>query len=284
MICEKIDAMICGTAKGGTSTLFKILSKYETVCVGEKGICFPNSYEMHFFETEQFRTSTYNKGYHWYHKRFRPSEGQIVIEKSPSYMFCPESVDMLREYADEFNPDLKLVFILRNPVQRAYSHYKMLKRNGWKKDKTFLQSFKEGDTNIVDRGYYYEQLKRFFDVFPSENIFICTLDELKREPQELFKRLTSFLGIDFMYSLDYNKKFNVGRKPRFILLNKIGHFFIHHINERIGRWINQISSWKGLYRIFPNKKGYKSLDKNLELKEKCLRMSTKKVIRCLLKK
>ena len=101
--------IICGTQRGGTTTLYHYLKEHPQICMSEKK-------EVHYFDLN------YHKSLQWYESHFKDCQNKKVKtigEASPFYMYLRE----VPERIDETLPDVKLIFILRNPVDRAYSHY-----------------------------------------------------------------------------------------------------------------------------------------------------------------
>jgi len=152
---KKPQVIIGGVQKGGTKALIDYLSQHDKI--------YAYPHEIHFFS----RDKTYKKGFDWYCHRFddaRPD--QIAIEKSPSYIYTPHVAERIQAVL----PDIKLIFILRDPVKRAYSHYWMNVRKGLERRK-FAEAIRapqqpEPETrNYVSRGFYDEQLQQFYDIF-----------------------------------------------------------------------------------------------------------------------
>lgn len=185
--------MIIGTQKGGTTSLHRYLNKHDDVSMAFKK-------EVHFFDFFYF------KGVDWYLAHF-PLRGEVVQtgEASPSYLFHPKAAE--RVY-DAF-PQVKLIAMLRNPVDRAYSHHQMEFRRG--KDplsfeEAILQEperLRGSDPDIgkgnwrrysyVSRGMYVDQMARWLKVFPREQFLLIKSEDFFREPDRLFNQVLEFL-------------------------------------------------------------------------------------------
>src|SRR5262249_39356681 len=101
------DFLIIGAQKSGTTALVKFLNKHLFVKIPKE--------EIHFFDLH------YDKGVDWYQQQFsqKQSSLEVIGEKSPYYLFHPTAP----KYVQELYPKMKLIVILRNPVDRAYSQY-----------------------------------------------------------------------------------------------------------------------------------------------------------------
>jgi hypothetical protein len=189
------DFIIIGAQKAGTSSLFHYLSKHPQIEVSLRK-------EVHFFDRN------YDKGVFWYKAHFPVADdGKKVItgEASPYYLFHPLVPGRIKELL----PGVKLIVILRDPVDRAYSHYSMQvekKREplsfeeAIEKEENRLEGesgfgFAHQKYSYVSRSRYAEQLRRWYELFPKEHLYIMTLEELKKDPEGTLSRLYEFLGV-----------------------------------------------------------------------------------------
>lgn len=193
----KVNFLIAGTQKGGTTALRQYLC-------GHPEICMIKRTEGHFFDDEEiFRTEPPN--YSNYHREFQPSGRQRILgDNTPIYMYWYDAPRRIWEY----NPRMKFIILLRNPIERAYSHWHMeLTR---KKDNvdfwTALQTewvrcrealpFQHRFFSYTDRGFYTEQLRRLWHFFPREQILILKSEDLLDKPNMILKQILSFLSLD----------------------------------------------------------------------------------------
>jgi len=203
--------LICpGAAKSGTTTLYDLLKQHPDVLMSSKK-------ETNFF------VQNYQLGGEWYKKTyFSGWKGEKIIgDITPSYMSFKY---VAKRIFDMLGNDIKLIFLLRNPVTRAYSHYWMTRRNGLEnksfEDALLLEEerIRREEYNIirfgyVQRGLYAEQIKEYLKHFRYENMrfilfedFIC---DTKKEMQNIF----NFLGINDYSKIDYSKKSNPAQMP-----------------------------------------------------------------------
>jgi hypothetical protein len=198
------DFLIIGAQKCGTSTLCAQLTTHPEIRPAFRK-------EVHFFD------QNYRKGLLWYRAHFDVrlpwSRRWKTLDATPSYLFHP----LVPAWVHGALPDAKLIVMLRNPVDRAYSHYQMSVRHGFEK-----HSFGEAlrleeerlETALPDllsppgydsrvarkqsykaRGRYAEQLERWLKHFPREQLRIYTTRELAAEPERIHADLFSFLGV-----------------------------------------------------------------------------------------
>ena len=220
------DFIGIGAMKAASSWISRCLSEHPE-------ICFASQKGVHFFNTPIL----YKKGLEYYESFFKDCQKEKVKgEFSPKYMYEEETaVRIYKHY-----PNVKLIACLRNPVDRAVSHYRFgLARQG---RLSFYKDFRESidrDDELVPRGMYYEQLKRFFDIFPPENILVVLYDDLKKDPLEFIQKIYQFLGVknDFVpgeISQRTNKTGAKILKPRIVFINNFLYRTRNKINTRSG--------------------------------------------------
>ena len=179
----KPNFIVAGAAKSGTTWLYSCLDEHPEVFI-------PRNKELHFFSYSK----RYKKGIEWYESFFRNSKDEKAVgEISPSYLPKPEVPSRIYAY----NPNVRLIFILRNPIERAYSHYCMVMGVG-----KVSQDVNLGlslDCPYVTWGLYYSQIIRFMSLFPPEQIKIYLFDDLKKNPELLLQDLYSYLEVEYSF-------------------------------------------------------------------------------------
>jgi len=192
-----VNFVICGTQKGGTTALDAYLREHPEICMADKK-------EVHFFDDE----SLFDKAkpdYAEYHSLFSPkSSHKLVGEATPIYMYWHDAPRRLWEY----NPNMKLIVILRNPIDRAYSHWNM-ERSRNAESLPFCDAIQNEQQrcrealpyqhriySYVDRGFYTEQLRRLWFYFSEENVLILRNEQLKNHPYDTLKKVSVFLDVD----------------------------------------------------------------------------------------
>src|SRR5436853_431450 len=191
-----LDFVIAGTQRGGTTVLDWYLREHA-------GVAMARWKELHFFDNEEhFCTEPPN--YAAYHASFAARmPSQLRGEATPSYMFwVPAAARMAR-----YNPALKVIILLRNPITRAYSHW----NKQWQQGRETLPFFEAlraeaeraqsalplqaRDTSYMERGFYSGQLQRLWRHFPVEQTLILRSENLQTEPETTLKRIGDFLGL-----------------------------------------------------------------------------------------
>jgi hypothetical protein len=214
--------LIIGAQKSGTSALSNYLSKHPSI----RSAC---KKEIHFFD----RDIAHARGYAWYHSHFPlPYEiqrGAITFEATPSYLYRSKSARRIYEYES----NIKLIIVLRNPVDRAYSQWNMY-RIHLSQNPQYLYNFtRDSDTNVrqwVDkilasesfhdfdeaieeeldiifagnstpepsylrRGMYHQQINRYLMYFDLERIQVIDSRSLMHRPVSILNQVTQFLGL-----------------------------------------------------------------------------------------
>lgn len=193
-----------GAAKSGTTTLAEILRQ-------NPNIYLPEYKEVHFFDNNEH----YKNGLKWYYKEFEKAskKHKLIGEMTPSYLY----MDYVPQRIAESLPDIKIIIILRNPVDRAYSQFKMNLRREFE-NQTFLNALDDESIRInkdyknkilysyIDRGYYSKQITNYLKYFNKDQIFICLFEDFMKNQVETLKNIESFLDVEsFQYDLSIHK-------------------------------------------------------------------------------
>lgn len=159
--------------------------------------------EIHYF------SRYFERGETWYKSHFVGSDHMpIVGEFSTSYMLDPAVPQRMASLI----PEAKLLFILRNPIERAYSNYWFSLSIG---TQDASESFSEvirtpkGFENYIASGCYYRHLERFLAYFRPEQIYVMITEEFKREPLKQMALCYQYLGVNAVFQPDVNKTYNV---------------------------------------------------------------------------
>ena len=217
------DFIIIGAQKSGTSSMHDYLIQHPQLYSS------PFKKEIHFFDssTHQKKTNSIKNGEIWYHAHF-PSRrergvGSKTFENTPNYLLHP----LVPGRIFDLIPEVKLVALLRNPAERAISHYFMCRR---KKTEPLpmLEAFQQeqarlekalndqGQENAFSRksylsgGRYAEQLERFFRFFPAEQILLLASEEFFIDPHKSLRRVFDFVSVDADFKVPNLTPRNVG--------------------------------------------------------------------------
>jgi len=202
------DFIIIGGQRCGTTSLYYYLISHPSVITAEiKELCF---FDLNF-----------HKGISWYRNQFfknnrrsAQAKGKITGEASPYYFFHPLAAERVAKHA----PYAKLILMLRDPVERAYSHYQHMKRlnmedlsfsdavdkekerlNGEEEKIKYASSHYNSHNyqhySYLKRGIYIDQIKRWFNFFPREQFLIINCEDFFQDPEGTMRRTEKFLGI-----------------------------------------------------------------------------------------
>lgn len=164
--------------------------------------------EMHFFDDDEVFAGAVD--YDVLHRHFRRAgRSTIAGECTPSYLYWKPAAERIWQY----NPKIKLLVLLRNPIDRAFAHWNMQRFKG-REPLDFLEAVKEEKIRIagappiearrfayVDRGLYAQQLERFFQFFPREQVKVVKFEKFQAQQRETLDSIFSFLGLDPLASL-----------------------------------------------------------------------------------
>jgi hypothetical protein len=178
------DFVIIGAQKGGTSFLYYLLTRHPLVEPAARK-------ELHFFDQPEL----FDNGAEWYRRcfpRLSSKDGQrsITGEATPYYLFDPPVAKRMAEIV----PNARLIALLRNPVDRAYSHYQMQVKRGTE-PKTFEAAIEQQNSSYVSRGIYVDQLLRWFEFFSKEQMLILKSEDFFERPIDTLKLVLTFLDL-----------------------------------------------------------------------------------------
>lgn len=218
------DFLIIGAARAGTTALHSYLRQNPNVFM-------PKSKEPNFFcfEGETLKCKGPGADYinnsvvdiEAYRAMFAPaSEGSICGEASPLYLYSPKAPERIHHHI----PDVRMVVILRNPIDQALSHYLYAVKQRIEPLDDFAEALEAEDERLAAGwqplfGYsrfprYAEQLSRYFRLFDRDQFLIRTYEDLQTDPQALIADITEFIGADTGFRPDVSSQLNAGGVPR----------------------------------------------------------------------
>jgi len=248
-----IDFIIIGTQRGGTTSLYNYLGQHKDVTPAV-------TKEIHFFD------DNYDRGLDWYYEQF-PSISKnlgkekipITGESTPYYQFHP----LVPERVFKTLPKVKLIVLLRNPVDRAYSHYNHAKRVGnetlsfedaiqaegkrleGEKEKLLegKQSLTYQRLSFLSRGMYVNQLKLWRQFFQKEQFLILKTEDFFDSPRTILERVFDFLGLE-NFEISNFKKFNQFKYPKMEEKTRkyLTEFFKPH-NKKLYQFLGKDFGW-----------------------------------------
>lgn len=250
----ELDFLIVGAQKSGTTTLFQLLREHPQIYM-------PLQKEVGFFSNP--KDDRYVLGFTSYLNQYfaDANTDQVLGEASPQYMCCLYAAKRIAHDA----PSVKLIAVLRNPVDRCYSAYKMLLRfeeeqrafgeilNDIDMQATGRQIDKQeyfSRTDVIRPGLYGAILGSYLQYFSREQIHICFMEDLESNPAKVIHDIYLFLGVDENFiPPSTNKKLHAGGKVKsksivrmLTLVRKIKPYLPSIIMKRIagrGYWLQQ---------------------------------------------
>ena len=228
----KLDFVCIGAQKAGTTTLHDVLKQHPEVLL-------PVEKEARFAEVNEFYEQGFEKFWSQHFQSY--SNQKIVGNINPNLQIDNRYFDRLYE---SFGKELKVLFILRNPIDRAYSHYLMSRNRGIEnldflealeketvriahpeKHKNYhtdeLRHFEKSHFSYVSRGIYSQQIHYLQKLFNSENIKIVFFDDLIKNKSTFFAEVLDFLGLDTDFPINYSLSSNEAKKPKSELVRNI---------------------------------------------------------------
>jgi hypothetical protein len=216
-----LDFMIIGSGKSGTTSLHRYLQGHpQLYLLPEK--------EVPFFTNADYLA----RGWDWYVGEFfsQAPPDKLWGKTTPQYLVTPETPAKIHRQM----PQAKLIALLRNPIERTYSNYKMMvkRRN---EDRPFLDVVKaklqepaspeHGWVNEKESYVYAAEYGRLLDgylkIFPREQLLVLFTEDLKQRPAEVLRRILQFLGVDDAYTPpNLGKQYHVGGTQRRIPLDE----------------------------------------------------------------
>jgi Sulfotransferase domain len=190
-----VNFLVAGVQKAGTTALFDYLAE-----MGD--IALPAVKELHFFDDESLDWE--DPDYGAYHAHFADSAGRPCGEATPIYLYWPNALERIAAY----NPAMKLIVLLRDPVERAWSHWRMETARG-AETQPFGWCIRQGrqrlfdarpwghhrEFSYVERGFYGEQIERALGLFPREQLLTRRAEDLRAEPGPELAAVRAFLNL-----------------------------------------------------------------------------------------
>jgi hypothetical protein len=225
--------LVIGAQKAGTTALYHYLKQHPQIYMSPVK-------EPHFFsfEGEGAAGSGRNSTDHItdieaYRDLFAEVSTETAIgEASPSYIYVPQSSERIRYHV----PAAKLIAILRDPADRAYSNFLYALKLGREPLTDFARALRAEDDRILNgsgafwhyqrKGFYYEQLKRYFDRFDRDQIRVYLYEDLNNDAVAVMRDIFLFLGVDESYVPDVSARLNVSGVPT----SRVAHAVVAGIN------------------------------------------------------
>ncbi len=173
--------VVIGAMKSGTSSLYHYLASHPAMT--------PASLK----ETDYFRSpDDFSQGLTWYENLF-VGPGEVAYDVSPNYA-KRHLFPGVPERMHSVLPDAKLVYLVRDPIERAVSHFVHSSASGAER-RTFGEAIADPDSNYIQPSRYFFQVEEFLRFYPPERILIQTSEQLNQTPAEVVNQVCEFAGV-----------------------------------------------------------------------------------------
>jgi len=179
----KVNFMIVGAQKCGTTTLFNILKNHPSL-VGS------SPKEPGFFNLK----SVDRLDFDYYHSLFDQKEHALYFEATPGYTFYPSGFRKIWEFIYDYNPDMKFIYLVRNPVDRIISNYVHFYLRGYTDDS--LEDAISSHPFYINVSRYYTQIYPYVEQFGRDKVLIIDFEDLINNRKEMLAEVSLFLGIN----------------------------------------------------------------------------------------
>lgn len=187
---DRPNFVIVGAMRSGSTSMWRYLSDHPEVFMAPK--------ELQYF------TEHLDRGQEWYQAHFEDAaRNQVIGEATADYLARPPAISAIAELL----PGAKLIALLRNPIDRAWSHYWLLKERG-RERRTFSEVIEneltisadptrwKGEFSYLQHGAYNEHLEHLLALFPRAHLHVIISEELANDPQDQFRQACRFVGVD----------------------------------------------------------------------------------------
>jgi hypothetical protein len=248
------STLIIGAQRSGTTSLFSYLVQHPNVLP-------PLGKEIHYFDFHYDRGINYYRGRFPYSHRLR--HGTMTLDATPYYLIHP----LVPERVAQVLPHIKLIAVLRNPVDRALSHYQHEKRGG-RETLSFSEAIDQEPARLAGeearlrnepgyyswnhhrysyllRGLYFEQLRRWLQHFPRSQLLVLQSERLFRDPAASMVVVHRFLGLPDYRLHRYDDSFQRGNYQRSMsedLRSRLSAYFEPY-NRELFRWLGEEFDW-----------------------------------------
>ena len=223
--------LVIGAARSGTTALYMYLKQHPDIFMSANK-------ETNFFAFENEQLNCFGPGADYinnsttlladYQRLFKGVSGERAIgEASPLYLYSENAPRRIHHHL----PNIKLIAILRNPIEQAFSHFLYAKRQTLEPLDDFMLALKS-ENERSEKGWqplfqysqfpkYHQQIQRYYKVIPENQIKVYTYEEFKENPQKVLSDIYTFIGVDKDFVVDFSYKPNAGGIPKNRLLQDL---------------------------------------------------------------
>lgn len=211
---KRIDLMIVGAQKSGSTSLFRYLSEHP-------GIHTHPQSEMSFFMNDHEYGEGYDKTFSRYFTGF-PSGNRVLLAKHAMAMYSEAAIKRIHSH----NPEIHVAVVLRNPVARAYSAYWYARRNGWEDARTFEDALDREEARLKEgwlkwrncaytlNGCYFEHIARLHDTFSKSRVHVFLSEDLHKDPLAVCVSMLEKFDLGEGFAPDVGRRHNTAGMAR----------------------------------------------------------------------
>jgi hypothetical protein len=215
----RIHCSIIGAQKAGTTTLFDHIARHRQICTA-------TDKEIPFFGFPEL----FARGADYLHDHYRPSaEHTTWLHSATNILASPQAIAELREY----NPNIRIIVMMRNPVDRAYSAYWHARRHGFETANTFEEALEREParrraggsaaryTSYLAYGDYAAHLQTLLEQFQRHQVRLLLTEDLRADAARVVGETLGWLGLPPLAEVDAARRSNVAAMPRLYALQRL---------------------------------------------------------------
>ena len=218
----KPNFIIIGAMKSATTSLYTYIKQHPNVFMTKvkEPMFFNNLNKKHDFFIKGKKSQKITNFDEYYSLFNDVMHEKAIGEASPSYLYNEECAQLIKKHL----PKTKIIAIIRQPVERAYSNYLHAKRADREPINNFEDAFNSEESRIKknwsplyhykSQGLYYKQLKKYYNLFDKNQIKIILFQDLTSKPKKITKEVFNFLEVDDTFNSDTSIKANVSGIPK----------------------------------------------------------------------
>jgi hypothetical protein len=192
--------LVVGVPKAGTSSIYHYLNQHPQVYMSPFK-------EPHFFSFEgECKPDWGITDLESYHSLFNGTENEVAFgEASTWYLYSQTAAERIKHHI----PNVKIIMMLRNPIDRAYSSFLFNIQCGWESISDFEEALhlessrisnnESWDFHYLNAGLYYDQIQRYYNLFPKNQINIFLYEDFKCDSLKVINDIFNFLGVDHSF-------------------------------------------------------------------------------------
>lgn len=217
---KRPNFFVVGAPKAATSSLNKYLGQHPDIFI-------PRIKEPHYFSYPEVSDTYYRIRHITYENEYLKLYKDMLCQKiagdiSPSYLFYRSAAERIKR----FDSDARIIIVLRNPVERAISHYLMDVREGIQRE-ALSTFFKKTESNrlyfkeYIEIGMYYGQVKNYLEEFGQKQVLVLLYDEIYKSPAQTLEKIYRFLGVNADFVPDLSVMYNTHQMLKYKFLRTI---------------------------------------------------------------